>query len=162
MRALIPSTLIGIALVLLAACSAQRLMVAETVGPYEPPPRSASTGFLVVYSDLDRVNDDPAYYVHSEYQVERVDGSFAKSIANDRGPTVGEPPSVTLPVGEYRVRARSARYGMVEVKALIKANQATVIDLNSEVFSTVTAKEVAGKWVRLPRGEVLGVSVSPR
>jgi len=51
---------------------------------------------------------------------------------------------------------------LVEVKALIKANQATIIDLNSEVFPTVTSKKEAGKWIRMPQGEVLGVSVSSR
>jgi len=113
-------------------------MFAEAVRPgnwdYHTESRQ---GYLKVYSAIDEVRDDDAWYFpHSSYAIYTIDGQLFKSVKNRRSPDDEIPELVSLPVGSYRVVARSLRSGYVRILVVIKEDQETVLDL--DLWETAT------------------------
>jgi hypothetical protein len=94
-------------------------------------------GYLKVYSASDEVRDgDTRYFPHTSYVIYTIDGQLFKSVENHRSADDEIPELVSLPVGSYRVVARSLRSGYVRILVVIKEDQETVLDL--DLWETAT------------------------
>jgi len=88
-------------------------------------------GYLKVYSASDEVKDgDTRYFPHTSYVIYTIDGKLFKNFKNHRSGDDEIPELVSLPVGSYRVVARSVRGGYVRILVVIKEHQETVLDLD--------------------------------
>lgn len=121
------------ALTSLAACTAgPPLVLHEPVGP-EPPLTGHGFGNLVVYSaTYASVVEQSEYPVHTNYTITTPDDHLIERVSNATGPFFSYPAKVSLPAGEYHVRAQYDRGGFVVVPVVITANQTTVVDLDGE------------------------------
>jgi hypothetical protein len=94
-------------------------------------------GYLKVYSASDEVRDgNTRYFPHTSYVIYTIDGKLFKNVKNHRSPDDEIPELVSLPVGSYRVVARSLRGGYVRILVVIKEHQETVLDL--DLWETMT------------------------
>ena len=94
-------------------------------------------GYLKVYSASDEVRaGDTRYFPHSSYIIYTTDGKLFKNVENHRSGDDEIPELVSLPVGSYRVVARSLRGGYVRILVVIKEDQETVLDL--DLWETMT------------------------
>jgi hypothetical protein len=94
-------------------------------------------GYLKVYSASDEVKDGATrYFPHSSYIIYTTDGKLFKNVENHRSGDDEIPELVSLPVGSYRVVARSLRGGYVRILVVIKKDQETVLDL--DLWETMT------------------------
>jgi hypothetical protein len=94
-------------------------------------------GYLKVYSASDEVRDgDTRYFPHTSYVIYTMDGTLFKNVKNHRSGDDEIPELVSLPVGSYRVVARSQRGGYVRILVVIKEHQETVLDL--DLWETMT------------------------
>ena len=88
-------------------------------------------GYLKVYSASDEVKDgDTRYFPHTPYVIYTIDGKLFKNVTNHLSEDDEIPELVALPVGSYRVVARSLRGGYVRILVVIKEQQETVLDLD--------------------------------
>ena len=88
-------------------------------------------GYLKVYSASDEVRDgDTRYFPHTSYVIYTIDGKLFKNVKNHRSPDDEIPELVSLPVGSYRVVARSQRGGYVGMLVVIKEDQQTILNLD--------------------------------
>ena len=88
-------------------------------------------GYLKVYSASDVVRDgDTRYFPHSSYVIYAIDGKLFKNVKNRRSADDEIPELVSLPVGSYRVVARSLRGGYVGTLVVIKEDQQTILNLD--------------------------------
>lgn len=94
-------------------------------------------GYLKIYSASDAVKDgDTRYFPHSSYLIYTIDGQLFKSVENHRSADDEIPELVSLPVGSYRVVARSVRGGYVRIVVVIRKDHETVLDL--DLWETAT------------------------
>ena len=94
-------------------------------------------GYLKVYSASDEVRDgDTRYFPHTPYVIYTIDGKLFKNVQNHRSGDDETPELVSLPVGSYRVIARSLRAGYVRILVVIKQDQETILDL--DLWETMT------------------------
>jgi hypothetical protein len=97
----------------------------------------SAQGYLKVYSATDEFKEgDARYFPHSPYAIYTIDGRVFKNVQNHRSADDEIPELVSLPVGSYRVVARSLRGGYVRILVVIKEDQETVLDLN--LWETIT------------------------
>ena len=88
-------------------------------------------GYLKVYSATDEFNDgDTWYFPHSSYSIYTTNGKFFKNVENHISRSDEIPQIVALPVGSYKVEARSEQHGYVRVAVLIKEGQQTILRLD--------------------------------
>ena len=88
-------------------------------------------GYLKVYSASDEVRDGATrYFPHTPYIIFTIDGQLFKSVENHRSANDEIPELVSLPVGSYRVVARSLRGGYVRMLVVIKEDQQTILNLD--------------------------------
>ena len=103
---------------------------AMNIAPGNRPAHSAQ-GYLLVYSATDPVDDgDLVFNVHSSYSVYTPDGKLFKNVENHISRSDEIPELVSLPVGSYIVRARSASDGYIGLRVMIKAGQRTTLALD--------------------------------
>lgn len=139
-------------------------LVLETVGPDPTLPQIAggtsTNGCLVVYSayrrNADFNNRDPYHPESSDYQIFSNTEVFLRRIHNNSGSSLQSVVPVTLPAGQYTVKARANAYGYVSVPVVILPYQTTILHLegdgnwpNPSAFNQTNA-------VRLPDGLVVG------
>ena len=88
-------------------------------------------GYLKVYSAIDEVRDgDTRYFPHTSYVIYTIDGKVFKNVTNHRSADDEIPELVSLPVGSYRVVARSLRGGYVRMLVVIKEDEQTILNLD--------------------------------
>jgi hypothetical protein len=88
-------------------------------------------GYLKVYSASDVVTDgDTRYFPHSSYVIYTIDGRLFKNVKNRVSADDEIPELVSLPVGSYRVVARSEGAGYVRMLVAIKEDQQTILNLD--------------------------------
>ena len=91
-----------------------------------------SQGSLMVYSVMDRLDDDDVvYYEYSSYAIYTINGKLFRHVENRVSSSEQIPEAVTLPAGSYVVEARSATDVYVRVAVVIKAGRQTILDLGS-------------------------------
>jgi hypothetical protein len=88
-------------------------------------------GSLEVYSATDEFNDGGTlYYAHGAYAIYTLDGKLFKDVENHISRSDELPETVSLPIGSYRVVARSERDGYVSVPVMIGNGRRTIVDLD--------------------------------
>jgi hypothetical protein len=103
---------------------------AMNIAPANHSAHSAE-GYLLVYSATDPFDDgDLVFNAHSSYSVYTPDGKLFKNVENHISRSDEIPELVTLPVGSYIVRARSANDGYIGLRVVIKAAQRTTLALD--------------------------------
>jgi hypothetical protein len=103
---------------------------AMNIAPANHSAHSAE-GYLLVYSATDPFDDgDLVFNAHSSYSVYTPDGKLFKNVENHISRSDEIPELVTLPVGSYRIEARSERQGYVYVSVVIRTGQHTVLHLD--------------------------------
>ena len=91
-----------------------------------------SRGSLMVYSVMDRFDDDDVvYYEYSSYAIYTINGKLFRHVENRVSSSDQIPKAVTLPAGSYVIEARSATDVHVRVPVVIKAGRQTILDLGS-------------------------------
>jgi hypothetical protein len=114
-------------------------------------------GSLRVYSAWDGLDDgDPDHEKHTSYTICSDQGAVLEKIRNRCGSFGQDPMTVLLPAGTYKIEARATNFRMVSVPIVIQADQTTVVYLDG----TTRPKGIeptAGRLVKLPNGEVVGV-----
>jgi hypothetical protein len=151
---------------LAAGCAASvPLVLHDPVGPAPRVSSSNIEGRLVVYSAT-RVTmaDQSEYPVHTAYTIYGPRGAVIQRVDNTAGLFSKDPVAVSLPQGEYRVKALAVGSGYVVVPVVIVARQTTVVDLDGTALpqgrDAAAASSVGGPWVRLPDGHVVGSQAS--
>jgi hypothetical protein len=140
--------------------SRSTVVVTQPVGPGLAPPHPRPThqqGQLVVYSAFETV--DPVssdFPTHAAYEIEDSHGHLVRRVDNRSGPFYQSPAAVSLPAGEYEIKALATNRGLVTVPVIIQANETTTLDLDGTHFPQHKPTG-AGQWVRLPTGEVIGM-----
>lgn len=142
-----------IALASLSACATAPVVLQNAVGP-QPARGSGVNGRLVVYTaTYAPVVEESEYPVHTDYTVATLDDRPIQRVGNGTGPFESNPAKVSLPAGEYHVRAQYEGGGFVVVPVVIEPEKTTVVDLDSEAIPQHTD---ASNMVRLPDGHVVG------
>jgi hypothetical protein len=154
MHRLVAVPVIAAFLALTACAPVKPLVVAQAIGPFEGPVPTPWNGTLVVYSELESLNGDPEYLVHSAYKILTPEGTLVREVPNHDTVADREPTPVWLPPGKYKVVARESYHGTVSLLAVIDAGRKTVIDLNEEVVPSRSSRDQ--NWVRLPSGQIVG------
>jgi hypothetical protein len=143
-----------IALASLSACVTPPVVLTHEVGPQPAFNSAASNGHLVVYSaTYAPVLEQSEYPVHTDYTVATLDDRPIQHVGNGTGPFDSYPAKVSLPAGEYHVRAQYEGGGFVVIPVVIEPYETTVVDLDSEALPQKTD---ASNRVRLPDGHVVG------
>ncbi len=145
-----------------AGCATEPSVVDQPVGPDLAPPRinvnhKDNHGSLVVYSALEAVNPaDSDFPTHAGYTIYDENGKLLQRVDNRSGAFDQSAAAVSLPPGEYKVKAPVTNHGMVTVSVIIKEGETTILDLDKSHFPQHKPTG-AGQWVRLPSGEVIGM-----
>jgi hypothetical protein len=144
---------------LLASCASQPITLAP-VGPrpvaWEPLAPSSGNGQLQVFTATEEYdwNRDVPFFPHSDYQLYTADGQRLKRVWNHQTHEDETPAVVTLPAGNYVVKADAELYGVVSVPVVIKPNQTTRIILQPgwKPGATVASSDL----VQIPGGYPVG------
>jgi len=137
----------------LAACTTQAPLA--ILGPAAAPVAAADTGELLVYSaTYASTIEQSEYPVHTNYTIATSGDEVIRRVTNLSGSFYAYPAKVTLPVGEYHVRAQFDRGGFVIVPVSIAPGKTTIVDLSHEPLPAETAP--TRRPVRLPDGSVVG------
>jgi hypothetical protein len=133
-------------------------VVATPVGP--PPSVEASRapeGALVVFSALDfgSTGDSDYSRYHSGYRICSLDGKQVKYVNNRARADIEDPEVVSLAPGRYKVVARAAAFGTVEVSVVIEAGKMTFLHLDGSEL-TSGRQTSASDFVSLSDGLIIG------
>jgi hypothetical protein len=131
------------------------LMSAPECARSGPP----ANGDLIVYSaTYSPTLEQSEYPAHTNYTIATVDDHVIERVTNATGSFNSKPARVSLPAGEYHVRAQYNGGRYVTFPVVIDSDNTTVVDLDGEAISqgNVGAREM----VRLPDGQVVGWSVT--
>jgi hypothetical protein len=152
---------VAVLMIWLPACSTHpKQAVLQPVGP--APSMSANPdqqGYLLVYSAWSNFVDQGSTGHHSRYIITSDDGKFLKEVINhvdrfDEGPI-----RLPLPAGSYRVSARSAHFGRVNVPVIVKERQTTFVYLDGSAHPEAPSAHQSSA-VKLPDGEIVGWSTT--
>ena len=95
-------------------------------------PGQMTPGFLVVYSDTENpINTDTGamYYPHTGYVIYDARGAKVRYVQNHISTSDETPSRVSLPPGNYTIRAQSEIDGNVAVPVVIRGLRTTVVNL---------------------------------
>jgi len=124
-----------------------------------PSPPSSRNGDLTVYSaTYSPTLEQSKYSAHSDYTISTVDDHVIEHVTNATGSFGSRPASVSLPAGDYHVRAQYNGGRFVTFTVVIESDKATVVDLDGETLSQ--GRAAAKEMVRLPDGQVVGWSAT--
>jgi hypothetical protein len=94
-------------------------------------PSNIRNGDLVVYSaTYSQTLEQSEYPAHTNYTIATVDDHVIEHVTNATGTFNSRPARVSLPAGEYHVRAQYGRGGFVIVPVVIEPGKITVVDLD--------------------------------
>ncbi len=112
---------------------------------------------LIVYSATRVTTSDQSEYpVHTPYTIYGTGDRVIRRVDNQAGLFSQSPATVSLPVGQYRVRALAADAGFVVVPVVIEAQQTTIVDLDGTALPQEGNADAS--LVTLPDGRVVGAS----
>jgi hypothetical protein len=101
--------------------------------PIGPEALKTAGGYLQVYTATDEFldGDNTVRYPHTDYFINRPNGSRYIFVANHITPSDEMPEAVELPPGEYIVVGEAGLGARVHVPVIVKAGRTTVVDLES-------------------------------
>ncbi len=142
--------------VLLTSCASPPLALAPVgPAPISDPSPQPDKGVLQVYSETQEYYEDQmSYFPHTDYQLYTADGRRLKRVWNHQNHEDEYPALVTLPPGNYVVRAWAEFYGLVNVPVVIRPNETTTVILQPgwKPGSTVPKNDL----VKIPDGYYVG------
>lgn len=158
-----PSILLGaLACAWLTGCASDSNQA--NIQPVGPRPAATANpddnGTLIVYSafatDADFYDRNPYGRRYTNYKILTADGRLYERVQNNNGTLMQDALPVSLPPGNYQVKAQSNGHGRLTVPVVIATHQTTTLHL-----------EGGGAWqqreglndtnaVRLPSGEIIG------
>ena len=141
---------------LFVSCVSPPITVAP-VGPdpFETGASAIGKGDLEVYTEPgEHAEDDLFYFPHTDYEIYTTAGKRLKYIWNHQNHEDESPAVVTLPPGEYVVRAWAELYGLVNVPVVINIGQTTRVFLQPgwKPENTVASSDL----VQMPKGYFVG------
>jgi hypothetical protein len=105
--------------------------------PVVAPAPSQRTGVLVVYSaTYTPTLEQSEYPTHTNYTVATADDKVIEHVNNATGSFNSRPVRVSLPAGEYHVRAQCTGGRFVTVSVVIEPDKTTSVDLDGETRMT--------------------------
>jgi hypothetical protein len=117
------------------------------------------TGDLIVYSATYAPTlEQSEYRAHTNYTIATSDDKIIEHVTNATGSFASKPATVSLPPGEYHVRAQYDGGRFVIVPIVIVPDKITVLDLDGEVLPRGSG--APKEMVRLPNGHVVGWSAT--
>ena len=126
------------------------------ITPLSPTP---GTGELIVYSATYAPTlEQSEYPAHTDYTIATPGDKVIEHVNNATGTFNSRPAKVSLPAGEYHVRAQYNDGRFVTVPVVIEPDKTTVVDLDGEKISQ--GRAAAREMVRLPDGQVVGWSAT--
>jgi hypothetical protein len=126
------SLLLGSLAAMTGCASDQKVTLLSPVGPDSGRVSGQKTpGYLIVYTETENpVNTgDLMYYAHTGYTVYDTHGAKVRYVRNHISTDDENPSRVSLPPGNYTVRAQSEMDGDVAVPVVIKGFRTTVVNL---------------------------------
>jgi hypothetical protein len=131
---------------------------------------TTGTGDLIVYSATYAPTlEQSEYTAHTNYTIATPDDKVIQRVANAIGSFASRPARVSLPPGEYQIRAQYEGGRFVTVRILIEPGKTTVLDLEGEASkqasatdtapapeTATAAPEIAKEIIRLPNGKAVG------
>ena len=146
--------ILGAAALIMTGCSTAQMSTARvgpspaggTVGP--------GRGQLEVFSALSPrlEGENPTWQQHSDYYVLDSHGRRVKHVMNAKGYYSTLPRLVTLPAGEYVVKARPSGALWINVPVVVKPNEITRVHLDGSWKPNAPAAEI----VMAPEGYPIG------
>lgn len=119
------------------------------------PITSGGTGNLLVYSATYAPTIEQSEYpVHSNYTISTAADKITQRVTNLSGAFAASPATITLPSGEYHIRAQYDHGSFVVVPLRIESGVTTIVDLNHELMPSDGA--LTREPIRLPSGRVVG------
>ncbi|HTV39241.1 MAG TPA: hypothetical protein VMF08_01590 [Candidatus Sulfotelmatobacter sp.] len=146
--------ILGTATLVLAGCASTQVGVA----PVGPDPATVApvtgNGQLEVYSALSARSEgnNPTWRQHSSYYIYTASGRRLRHVDNAPGYYSTLPRLVTLPPGEYIVKARAKDALWTRVPVVIKPNEITRVHLDGNWQPNAPGVEV----VMAPQGYAIG------
>jgi hypothetical protein len=103
---------------------------------------TTGTGDLIVYSATYAPTlEQSEYTAHTNYTIATPDDKVIQRVANATGSFASRPARVSLPQGEYHVRAQYEGGRFVTVRIVIEPGKTTVLDLEGEASKQASATE---------------------
>jgi hypothetical protein len=131
----------------------------ETSAAGEPGAAALSSGDLLVYSATYAPTlEQSEYPSHTNYTIATSNDKIIEHVTNATGTFNSRPARVSLPAGQYHVRAQYNGGRFVTIPVTIEPSKTTVIDLDGEPISQ--GRAAAREMVRLPDGQVVGWSAT--
>ena len=159
---------LGIALSAISCTTMPRPIALAPVGPRPgSQPTSAHTGFLKVYSEVRwsvyKVSDvwvypdyeRSHYFAHTDYDVYDAAGKRIENVQNTEALHSLEPKQVSLPPGDYNIKAWTDADQLVMVPIVIKAGCLTIVNLEKkdrQLFQGAHSDDL----VHAPDGRIVG------
>ena len=138
-------------------------MNSSAIGAFLLISTTTGTGDLIVYSATYAPTlEQSEYTAHTNYTIATPDDKVIQRVANATGSFASRPARVSLPAGEYHVRAQYEGGRFVTVSIVIEPGKTTVLDLEGEgskqasATKTTPATETAKEIIRLPNGKAVG------
>ena len=125
---------------LLASCASHPITLAP-VGPNPFAGRSPAggTGHLQVFSSLAEESDDqnqgstdPVWFQHTDYAIYTAEGKLFEHVDNNIGHYAASPRLISLPAGNYTVRARETEGLLVNIPVVIERDRTTKVHLDEK------------------------------
>ncbi len=141
---------------LLSACASAPLSLNPVgPGPFTRPAATRGMGQLQVYTETEEYYEDQMpWFPHSDYQLYTTEGKRLKRVWNHDSHEDETPAIVTLPPGQYVVKAWAEHYGPVSVPVLIRPNQLTRVLLQPGWKPDVSIAR--SDLVQMPKGYFVG------
>jgi hypothetical protein len=118
-------------------------------------PFSGRNGELTVYSSTySQTLEQSEYPAHTNYTIATVHDHVIEHVTNATGTFNSRPARVSLPAGEYHVRAQYNGGRFVTFPVIIEPDKTTVVDLDGAAIPRHLSAD--SEVVRLPDGHVIG------
>ncbi len=140
----------------MVSCALQPVVLSPVgPSPYGIGASSSKQGDLVVYTETEEYYEDQMpYFPHSDYMIYTKEGKLLRRVWNHQNHEDESPTIVTLPPGEYLVKAWAEFYGLTSVPVIIQPNRTTRVILQPgwNPGTTVANSDL----VKIPNGYFVG------
>jgi hypothetical protein len=153
----IPLYILVLLLPLLASGASNRSGIPDRRIERDAQEDSRPTGFLQIFTATEtRPDGDSTYaYPHTGYTIYDQNGKTVKYIPNHLGRMDEVPTVVSIPAGQYKIRADAEHYDRVTFPVEIMPGRTSVVHLEKDSKRPETPLQDS-QLIRLPDGQVVG------